>query len=96
MVLDRRVSTRDQEKDGTLESTRQKMRGMLLKLGFTLGRNIFIFEGCESSRIQDDRLLLEARPPKKPANAGPFWLPSTAIGSYEIGSLTRRGSMNAP
>lgn len=59
VVLYCRESTPDQERNGNLDDQMDDAIDRLRKIGFRMGRNLWVFDGVESSRIQDDRLLLE-------------------------------------
>ncbi len=59
VVLYSRVSHPNQEQSGNLDDQTMDALRKLLKMGFRLGRDIIVFEGVESSRLQDDRFLLE-------------------------------------
>lgn len=59
VVLYCRVSMADQEQNGNLDDQMKDALQTLRKMGFRLGQDLFVFDGVERSRIQDDRLLLE-------------------------------------
>ena len=59
VVLLCRVSNEKQEQQGNLDDQMNDAIAKLRKPGFRLGRDLFVFDAVESSRIQDDRLLLE-------------------------------------
>ena len=59
VVLYCRVSTEKQEKRGNLDEQTDDAIRRLRQMGFRPGRTLFIFDGVESSRIHDHRILLE-------------------------------------
>ncbi len=59
VVLYCRVSTRDQDQKGNLDDQMKDALQELRAMGYRLGHDLFVFDGVESSRIQDDRLMLE-------------------------------------
>ena len=58
IVLLCRVSSKEQEQAGNLDVQRRYAIKCLQEKGYRRGRDLFVVEGVESSRIQDDRHLL--------------------------------------
>ena len=58
IVLYCRVSSEKQERQGNLVHQKDWAIGQLLEMGFSPGPDLLIFDGVESSRVQDPRLLL--------------------------------------
>ena len=87
LVLYCRASTKDQERKGNLGDQTGDAPRKLLRMGFRLGRDIFIFEGVESSRIgieDEGRRLLE-QALDEARKRGAVLVASIAIGSCGIG-----------